>query len=79
MKKNKPKHSSLSNFFAVATAKQNQTLNEKSDWGYKWLSLGHKNIYQPILAGKGQIYLTFFNLIFQIIFLSLGRIKCKCT
>ena len=52
MKKNKPKQSSLSSSFAVVTAKWNQTLNEENDWGSKWLSLGHKNIYQPHLAGK---------------------------
>ena len=48
MKKND--QSSLSSFFAVTTVGQNQTLNEGNDWGSKWLSLGHKNIYQPHLA-----------------------------
>ena len=52
MRKNKPKQSLPSSSFAVARPKQNQTLNEKNNWGSKWLSLGHKNIYQPLLAGK---------------------------
>ena len=35
VKKNKPTQSSLSSFFAVATAKPNQTLNEENDLGSK--------------------------------------------
>ena len=53
MKKNKPKQSSLSSFFAVATTKQNQTLNKEN--------ASDRKITATVSSITGMIILSFIN------------------